>query len=271
MFLRIGYEMSFEIAAPTAMVLMLYVHPERAGDLREPERLKIEPQVCVEDFLDCFGNRCARVLAPAGVLKISSDNFIGDSGQLERNMPTESGTPNQIPVYELPTETLQFLMASRYCEVDRFSDMAWSLFGKISPGLPRVQAVCDWVHENIKFGYQYARPTKTAWDVCSERTGVCRDYMHLAITFCRCLGIPARYATGYLSDIGQPPNPEPMDFSAYFEVFLGGKWWPFDARHNVPRAGRILMARGRDAVDVALTTSFGATKLTQFKVWTDEV
>jgi transglutaminase-like putative cysteine protease len=229
--------------------------------------LKIEPEIPYEDFIDCFGNRCARVTAPAGLLKIRSDNIIRDSGLPEAIDPFAQ----QIPVQQLPPETLQFLMASRYCEVDRFSDIAWSLFGKMPPGWARVQAVCDWVHSNIKFGYHYARATKTAWDVCSERTGVCRDYMHLAITFCRCLGIPARYATGYLSDIGQPHTPEPMDFSAYFEVFLGGKWWAFDARHNVPRAGRILMARGRDAVDVALTTSFGAARLAQFKVWTDEV
>jgi transglutaminase-like putative cysteine protease len=267
MFLRIGYEMLFEIPAPTPMVLMLYVHPDRAGDLREPDRIRVEPDIPFEDFVDCFGNRCARLLAPVGILKLRSDNLIQDSGLPDSIDPSAS----QIPVQQLPPDTLQFLMASRYCEVDRFSDIAWSLFGKTPTGWPRVQAVCDWVHSNIKFGYQFARPTKTAWDVCSERTGVCRDYMHLAITLCRCLGIPARYATGYLSDVGQPPNPEPMDFSAFFEVYLGGKWWTFDARHNVHRAGRILMARGRDAVDVALTTSFGATRLAQFKVWTDEV
>jgi transglutaminase-like putative cysteine protease len=267
MLLRIGYEMSFELTAPTPMILMLYVHPERAGDLRAPETMNIEPHVPVEDFIDCFGNRCARLHAPAGTLKIRSDSVIHDSGEPE---PTDE-TAQQIPVQMLPPQTLQFLMASRYCEVDRFSDMAWKLFGGVTPGWARVKAVCDWVHHNIKFGYQFARSTKTAWDVCSERNGVCRDYMHLAVTLCRCLGIPARYATGYLADIGMPHNPEPMDFSAYFEVFLGGKWWPFDARHNEPRAGRILMARGRDAVDVALTTSFGSSRLANFQVWTDEV
>jgi transglutaminase-like putative cysteine protease len=163
------------------------------------------------------------------------------------------------------------LLGSRYCEVDRFTDLAWKMFGSVPEGWPRVKAVCDWVHENVKFGYEFARSTKTAWEVYTERNGVCRDFMHLAITFLRNMNIPARYATGYLGDIGVPPAPDPMDFSAFFEVYLGGRWWPVDARHNVPRQGRILMARGRDAVDVALATSFGPHTLTKFSVVTDEI
>src|SRR5207302_1063843 len=186
--------------------------------------------------------------------------------------PDEVGlNARQDPVQELPVETLPFLLVSRYCEVDLLSDLAWNLFGQTPEGWPRVQAVCDWVQANVRFGYEHARATRTAAEVLAERVGVCRDFTHLAVTFCRCLNIPARYATGYLGDIGVAPVPAPMDFSAWFEVYLGGRWHTFDARHNVPRIGRVLMARGRDAVDVALTTSFGATELKEFSVWTDEV
>jgi transglutaminase-like putative cysteine protease len=267
LFLRLGYELVFDVAAPTPMTLMLYVHPDRANDLHEPEVLRVEPRLKVHDFIDPFGNRCARILAPKGKLRIYNDITIEDSGEPE---PGDEDADQHF-VDGLPDEVLQFLSGSRYCEVDRLGDLAWQLFGKVPRGYQRVQAICEWIQKNIDFGYLHARPTKTALDTYVERTGVCRDFMHLACTFCRCLSIPARYATGYLGDIGVPSDPNPMDFSAFFEVYLEGRWWPFDARHNMRRIGRIPMAYGRDATDVALTTSFGAAKLKKFTVISEEI
>jgi transglutaminase-like putative cysteine protease len=265
--IRIGYDLTFDVPAPAAMIVMLYVHPERAGDLLGRERIITEPEIAIEDFTDAFGNRCGRLVAPAGTLRLRGEQVIRDSGELE---PRDLAAP-QVPVQDLPFETLQFLLPSRYCEVDRFSDVAWKLFGSAPDGWPRVQTICDWVHAHTRFDYTCARPTMTAWELYNERAGVCRDFTHLAITFCRCMNIPARYATGYLGDIGVPPDPNPMDFAAFMEVYLGNRWWPVDVRHNARRIGRVLMARGRDAVDVALTTSFGATTLTRFKVTTEEI
>jgi transglutaminase-like putative cysteine protease len=267
MLIRIGYELVFEIPAPVPMLLMLYVHPEQAAVLREPERLVIEPAVPVRDYIDSFGNRVARIVAPAGFLRLTYNNLAIDSGEPE---PSIEGAVLH-PVDELPPECLQYLMASRYCEVDRMSDMAWQLFGRTPATWQRVKAVVDWAHGHIQFGYQFASPTKTAYDTCQQKQGVCRDFMHLAITMLRALNVPARYATGYLGDIGVPVNPAPMDFSAYLEVYLSGRWWAMDARHNIQRIGRIKQGHGRDAVDVALTTSFGPTRLDKFLVWTDEV
>jgi len=267
MLIRIGFEIVFDMPLPSAMVLMLYVHPSRADLLMRPERVDVEPDVPVELYTDSFGNRCGRILAPAGRLRLSYDNTIRDSGMPDRVCPAA----REVPVAQLPPEVLQYLLPSRYCEVDLLNDLAWQLFGQTQPGWPRVQAICDWVHQNVRFGYPYARATRTASEVYQERQGVCRDFQHLAITFCRCMNIPARYATGYLGDIGVPPVPDPMDFSAWFEAYLDGEWFTFDARHNYPRIGRVLMAVGRDAADVALTTSFGVANLEQFTVWTDEV
>jgi len=267
MYVRIGFDLVYDVPAPTAMMLMLHTHPERHRDLLRPERLHIEPLLLEETFTDPFGNLAARVVLPTGRVRFWYDNVIRDSGLPE---PRIDGARLH-PVDELPAETLPFLLASRYCEVDRMSQMAWDLFGKTPLTWERVQAVMDWVHGHIEFGYQHARATKTAMDVCAEKKGVCRDFQHLAITMLRALNIPARYATGYLGDIGVPPNPAPMDFSAWFEVFLGGRWYTLDGRHNQPRIARVLMARGRDATDVALTTSFGPTQLETFSVWTDEV
>jgi len=265
--IRIGFELVFDISAPVPMLLMLHAHPEKAHVLRRPERLVVEPDVPVQHFTDWFGNHAARLVAPAGKLRLTYDNVAADSGEPE---PRIDGARLH-PVDELPTDCLQFLLASRYCEVDRMVQMAWDLFGKTPATWERVQAVMDWVHGRVTFGYQYARPTKTAHDVCEEKQGVCRDFQHLAITMLRALNVPARYATGYLGDIGVPPSPAAMDFSAWFEVYLGNRWYTLDARHNIPRIGRILQARGRDAVDVALTTSFGSSKLEKFLVWTDEL
>jgi transglutaminase-like putative cysteine protease len=265
--IRIGYEIVFSLPGPTELLLALFVRPERAGDLEQPEHLVVEPAVPVTTFLDVYSNRCARIAAPAGTLRLYYDNVCRDSGDLEL---WGFGMP-QHAIGDLPPDVLPFLLASRYCEVDRLSDVAWGLFGQVAQGWPRVQAVCDWVHANVQFGYQFARPTKTAFETYQERTGVCRDLMHLAVTFLRAMSIPARYSTGYLGDIGVPIVPSPMDFSACLEVYLGGCWWIMDARHNVRRIGRILMAHGRDAADVAMTTSFGLHNLEKFRVWTDEL
>lgn len=267
MLIRIGYEIVFDLPVAVPMMLMLYTHPSRAGTIKKPEQFKIEPDIPVEEFIDSFGNRCGRIVAPAGQLRLWNDAIVEDSGQPD----PVNWNADQLAVPDLPAETLQYLLSSRYCEVDLLSDIAWNLFGQTPPGWARVQAICDWIHANVRYGYEYARPTKTAYEVYKERAGVCRDFTHLAITFCRCLNIPARYASGYLGDIGVAPMPTPMDFHAWFEVFLDGQWHTFDARHNVPRVGRVLIARGRDAVDVALTTSFGPNKLVKFNVWTDEV
>jgi transglutaminase-like putative cysteine protease len=265
--IRIGYELGFDVPRPTPMQLMLYVHPDQAGALRHPEKIVVTPAIPVEDFIDGFGNRAARILAPAGSVRIRYDNVIDDPGSPD--VPFKG--VRLTPVHEVPPECWGFLLASRYCEVDRMGGIAHDLFGSTPESWERVQAVMDWVHANVTFGYQFARPTKSACDVYLERQGVCRDFQHLAITFLRALNIPARYTTGFLGDIGVPPSASPMDFSAWAEAYLDGAWYPIDARHNAARIGRVVMARGRDAVDVALTTSFGAATLTQFRVWTAEI
>jgi transglutaminase-like putative cysteine protease len=264
--IRVGFEMIYEFVVRTPMVLMLNVHPSRAADMIEPDWLRITPTPPVTRYLDAFGNVCTRLVAAAGELEISTDALIADSGLPDAVEPAAG----QHEIAELPHDTLVFLLGSRYCETERLMDEAWSRFGKTLPGWPRVQAICDFVHSHVRFGYQHARATRTAADVAVERRGVCRDFAHLAITLCRCMNIPARYCTGYLGDIGVPPEPEPMDFSAWFEVYLGGRWHTFDARHNVPRIGRIVMARGRDAADVAFSTTFGPNVLKRFLVRTDE-
>jgi transglutaminase-like putative cysteine protease len=267
MLIRIGFDVIFQIPAPVPMILMLYTHPSRSGSLSAPETIQVAPEIPISTFTDHFGNRCGRIQAPAGQLRLWHQTIIRDSGLPD---PVHVDAI-QWDVHALPPEVIQFLFASRYCETDQLSDIAWNHFGNTPTGWSRVQAVCDWVHANVQFGYQFARPTKTAFEVYQDRRGVCRDFSHLFITFLRCLNIPARYATGYLGDIGVPYNPDPMDFSAWTEVFLDGRWYTFDARHNVPRIGRVVMARGRDAADVALTTSFGSAQLVKFNVITDEI
>jgi len=267
MLLRAGYEIEFELPAPAAIVTLLSVHPSRKGDLRAPDELRIEPETSSDTFLDSFGNRCTRFLAPQGTVRLSNSTLIADSGLHDPVAPAA----REVPVHKLPPDVLRYLYNSRYCEVDRFSMIALELFGTVAPGWQRVQAVCDWVHTRVTFGYRHARPSKSALDVYTERFGVCRDYQHLAVTMCRALNIPARYVTGYLGDIGVPAAPEPMDFSAWFEAYLDDRWWTFDARHNTPRIGRVLMAAGRDASDVAITTSFGMANLKKFVVVTEEV
>ena len=265
--IRAGYEIAYDCTQPTPMLLVLSVHPSRLHDLEGPHRIAFDPPLEAQDYHDGFGNICTRIVAPEGRLTISTDFTIKDTGLPDVVVPDA----RQHQVEELPDEAIVFLLGSRYCETDRLSDTAWSLFGSTPTGWARVQAICDYVHEHVTFGYEHARPTRTAWDTYMERHGVCRDFAHLAVAFCRCMNIPARYCTGYLGDIGVPISDSPMDFSAWFEVYLGGQWYTFDARHNKPRIGRILMARGRDATDVALSTTFGPSRLADFRVVTDEL
>jgi transglutaminase-like putative cysteine protease len=267
MLIRIGYDIVFEMPAEIAVVALVNVHPSRVADLREPDILILDPPSEVHCFNDTFGNRCCRFVAPAGKVRLSNSTLIHDSGLPDAVNPQA----REVPVQNLPTDVLRYLLNSRYCEVDRMSHIATELFGGVAPGWNRVQTVCSWVHDKVTFGYEFAHPTKTALDVFTERRGVCRDFQHLAVTMCRALNIPARYVTGYLGDIGVPASPTPMDFSAWFEVYLEDRWWTFDARHNQPRIGRVLIAAGRDASDVAITTSFGMANLKQFIVVTEEV
>jgi len=267
MHIRAGFKITYNCPSPCPMILMLSLRPERAADLVTPELLIPTPRVDLEAFQDQFGNICHRVLAPAGRVTFSSDFVIQDPGLPDVVVPDAP----QHPVEDLPPEVLIYLLGSRYCETDQLSSLAWSLFGATSPGWPRVQAIVDYAHERISFGYCHARPTRTAYEAHEERVGVCRDFAHLAVALCRCMNIPARYCTGYLGDIGVPISDAPMDFSAWFEVFLGERWHTFDARHNRPRIGRLMMAYGRDATDVAITTHFGPATLERFEVITDEL
>jgi len=265
--IRLGYDISFDVPAPVPMVALLNVHPSRREHLREGDRVLTEPEVPAEEFRDIFGNIATRIMAPPGRLRLFNSTLIEDSGEPDPVYPDA----REVPVRELPPETLRYLMGSRFCEVDLLSATAVELFGNAPRGWGRVQAVCDWVHAKVTFDYARARPTRTALDVYTERVGVCRDFQHLAITFCRCLNIPARYTAGYLGDIGVPPADSPMDFSAWFEAYLEDRWWTFDARHDRPRIGRVLLATGLDATDVAITTSFGSSRLTGFSVVSDEI
>lgn len=265
--IRIGYELIYDCPQPTPMILTLSVHYTRVSDMIVPDHLIADPPVPLTAYRDSFGNWCSRIVAPAGQLQLSTDALVRDSGQLDVVVLAAT----QTPVEQLPDETLLFLLGSRYCETDRLSETAWQLFGDSPSGWGRVQAICDYVHHHITFGYEHARRTKTAWEAFNERTGVCRDYAHLAIAFCRCMNIPARYCTGYLGDMGTPPPYGPMDFAAWFQAYLNGHWYTFDARNNTPRIGRVLIARGRDAADVAISNTFGPATLKSFKVRTDEV
>jgi len=257
--IKVGFEITYAAEQATPMVIMLSIHPSRLSDIVGGETIIAEPNVPIGFYRDSFGNICGRLVAPRGGVTLRGNALVRDSGLPD----VVNLAAQQLPIDQLPDELLLYLMPSRYCETDKLTDTAWSLFGKTKPGWERVQAINDYVNEHVTFGYQHAHHMKSAHDV--------RDFAHLALTFCRCMGIPARYCTGYLGDIGVPPEPEPMDFSGWHEVYLSGQWYTFDARHNIPRIGRILMGTGRDAADVALTTSFGRMTLTKFAVVSDEV
>jgi transglutaminase-like putative cysteine protease len=265
--IRIGYELVYECPQAMPMLLMLNVHSSRASDLLVPDKMVTDPPIPISSYRDGFGNRCSRIVAPPGRLRLSANGIVNDTGKPDAVV----SEAYQNAVQDLPDEALVYLLPSRYCETDRLSDIAWSLFENAPPGWGRVQAICDYVHHHISFGYEHACATRTAWEAHRDRTGVCRDFAHLAVAFCRCMNIPARYCTGYLGDIGVPASDVPMDFSAWFEAYLGDAWYTFDARHNTPRIGRILLARGRDAADVAITTTFGPNTLTGFTVKTEEI
>jgi transglutaminase-like putative cysteine protease len=265
--IHVGYELIYNCPQPTPMILMVNIHYSRASDIVTSDYLTTDPSVPITAYRDAFGNWCSRIVAPAGRTRLKSSAVVRDTGEPDPVVTSAQ----QHAVEDLPEETLVYLMGSRYCETDRLSEAAWELFGQSPPGWARVQAICDYVHNHITFGYENARSTKTAWEAFNERTGVCRDYAHLAIAFCRCMNIPARYCTGYIGDIGIPPPHGVMDLAAWFEAYLGGRWYTFDARNNVPRIGRVLIARGRDAVDVAIATTFGPNTLESFKIWADEI
>ena len=265
--IRVGFEMIYDCPQPTPMVLNLNVHFTRVSDLVGRDDLVVDPPIPMSAYRDSFGNWCTRLVAPKGRTRLSANALVNDSGLPD----VVAAHAQQLAVQDLPEETLLFLLGSRYCETDRLSETAWNLFGSGPTGWGRVQAICDYVHNHITFGYEHARMTRSAYEAFYDKTGVCRDYAHLAVAFCRCMNIPARYCTGYLGDIGMPPPYGPMDFAAWFEAYLDGHWYTFDPRNNIPRIGRVLIARGRDASDVALSVTFGPNILASFKVWTDEV
>jgi transglutaminase-like putative cysteine protease len=265
--IKVGCELLYDCPKPTPMLLTLNIHYSRASDLEVPDHLVINPPVPLRAYRDGFGNWISRIVAPAGLTSISTNAVVRDNGLPDVVLPSAS----QHLLQDLPEEALVFLLASRYCETELLTEIAWRLFENSPPGWERVQAICDFVHRHITFDYMQARPTRTAWEAYREGVGVCRDFAHLAITLCRCMNIPARYCTGYLGDIGMPPPYGVMDLAAWFEAYLGGQWHTFDARNNIPRVGRVLLARGRDAVDVAISTTFGQNTLRSFTVWTDEI
>jgi transglutaminase-like putative cysteine protease len=265
--LRVGFEIHYEFPQPTPMIMVLGTHFTRASDIIVPDYLTTSPSVPITPYRDMFGNWCSRIVAPAGHMRLFANGIINDSGTPD---PVVASAGQHL-IEDLPSDSLVYLLGSRYCETDRLSDIAWKLFEHTPPGWHRVQAICDFVHNHIAFGYEHARATKTALEAYTEGRGVCRDYAHLAIAFCRCMNIPARYCTGYLSDIGTQKPWAVGDFAGWFEAYLGGRWHMFDPRNNVPRVGRVLIAQGRDASDVPITQTFGPNSLLEFKVWTDEV
>ncbi|MDE1184237.1 transglutaminase family protein [Paraburkholderia sp.] len=264
--LRVGYELSYECPQPTPMMLMLNTHFSHAQDVVVPDLLVTDPPVPIAQYRDVYGNLCSRIVAPTGRLSLRTTALLDVSGAFETRPRDGWGHP----VQQLPDDSLIFLLGSRYCETDLMVEIAWQMFGQCVPGRETVLAICDFVHRHIEFGYEHARPTKTAWEAYRERRGVCRDYAHLGVTLCRAMNIPARYCTGYISDVGLPPVTAPMDFAGWFEAYVGGSWQTFDPRNNAPRVGRVLMARGRDAADVAISNAFGAAVLTHFAVHCDE-
>ena len=266
MLIRLGFDITYRFPEPTPVLLTLSLHDSRRADVVVARELRTTPQVPLRQYHDGFGNVCTRLVSPAGDLTVSSDAVVEDSGWTDEIVPGAQ----QVPVYQLPDETLVYLLGSRYCETDKLMDKAWALFGHTPTGWARVQAICDYVHDTIQFGYEHADATRGAWGALEEGRGVCRDFAHSAVALCRCMNIPARYCTGVLGNIGVAPTDAPGDFSAWFEAFLDGRWYTFDARHNVPRIGRVLIARGRDATDVAISNTFGSNTLESFVVWADE-
>jgi transglutaminase-like putative cysteine protease len=265
--IRYGFNIKIDVSQPMTLLTAMDVEPARRGDIVDERPLMTGSVSQVEQFTDSFGNLCRRIQALPGTVSLSLEGIIQDSGKHDPVVLHAE----QSDVSQLPVETLPFLLASRYCETEFLNQTAWAQFGHIQGGWARVQAICDFVHEHLTFGYPNARPTRTAFEAFNERVGVCRDFTHLAVALCRCMNIPARYCNGYLGDIGIPADPAPMDFNAWFEAYIGGRWYVFDARHNIPRIGRITVARGRDAMDIPMLHSFGTHTLRRFEVITEEV
>ena len=267
MHIRYGFDVALDLAQPTTVLTMMDVHSDFRRGVAEERELELEPAIAAERFVDESGNIVRRLSAPAGSVSLRLQGVYRTHG---REDETDTAA-EAVPAPDLPHDTLPFLRPSRYCETDLLADFAWANFGAICGGWTRVQAICNFVHQRLKFSYPEARPTRTASEALAEGVGVCRDFTHLAVALCRCLNIPARYCNGYLGDIGVPPDPAPMDFNAWFEAFIGDRWFTFDARHNQPRIGRILIARGRDAADIPMITTFGSHRLTRFAVVTEEI
>lgn len=267
MLIRYGYRMTIESQGPLPLIAQMSARPERKLDLRGTENFSTDPGVPYSTYLDTFGNYCIRLTAPAGPFTLTSNAVIADSGLPDPVCPEAQ----EMPIEALPDDVLIYLMSSRYCDVELVSQVAWDMFGGNPPGWGRVQAIVDWVHNHITFNYGDADATRTAHDALEQGKGVCRDFTHLAIAMCRALNIPARYINGHLGDLRVSPVPDPMDFAAWMQVYLSGRWWTFDPRNNAFRVGRIVIGHGRDAADVALISSFGPHRLTGFTVWTDEV
>ncbi len=266
MLIRCGFDIRYQCLAQTSMLLQLNVHPSRIDDLRSPDVITSDPPLAMRAYLDHFGNRVTRVDVPPGPVAFRNSFVVYDNGAHDEAPPYAPVTP----IDRLPDDVMLYLISSRYCDSDNLSSLAWSMFGAIDTAYGRVRAICDYAHSRIRFSYPEARPNRTASDALNEGVGVCRDYAHLAVALCRCMNIPARYCTGYLGDFGVPVDPGPMDFSAWFEVCILGRWYALDARHNIPRIGRIVMGRGRDAADVAISTAFGTANLLRFDVVTVE-
>jgi transglutaminase-like putative cysteine protease len=273
MLIQNEFDIQFHLPVETPVVAMLNLHPSLDSALQSGGDLVVEhidanrtSTIVPESYIDSFGNRCDRFTAPGGGLRLSGRSVV----DVAEGLDAQPFGATQHPVEELPAEVLQFLLSSRYCEVDRFAAIASDLFGHLPPGGARAMQIRDWVHWKVRFDYAKARPTKTAMDVYTEREGVCRDFQHLAVTLSRAMNLPARYVTGYLGDIRHPFTGA-GDFSAWYQVWLDGRWWDMDARHHAPRSGRLLMATGRDAADVAITTSFGQANLTHFYVESNEI
>jgi len=265
--IRFGYDIRYNASAGVPMVVLLSAQPNARQRLVQNDAMVIEPYVPATTYRDVFGNDCTRFICPGGPVRLWADGVLEDSGLPE---PAAFDAYEVRPEY-LPDETLMYLLASRYCETDLLMGEAWRLFGHLATGWQRVQAICDFVHQHVTFGYEYAHFTKTAYQTYVQRHGVCRDMAHLAITFCRCMNIPARYCSSYLGDIGVPLVPAPMDFAGCMEAYLGGRWHTFDPRNNARRIGRLMISRGRDAADTAISTAFGGSYLQSFRVWTDEI
>ena len=263
---RVGCEFTWETEDEVPMLML--VRPRIDADhVVVYESTWMDPEVPLREYTDLYGNICWRYLTPVGRSTVRYDAVIEIPPTPDPILPDAA----LHAVDDLPDEAIVFTLPSRYIESDRLLDIAWDLFGSTPRTWQRIQAICDWVHTNIEFKSGSSTSTTTAFDIYTQRAGVCRDFGLLAVAFCRAMNIPARYTFGYLPDIAIEPPDVPMDFHTWFEAYVGGHWYTFDARHNTPRVGRVVVARGRDAVDCALSTAYGSARLAKFTVWSDEI